>query len=68
VLPGLALGLAPTLGLAGHGRVAPSIPTPWEFPEESHGVTVPRVPAVQEIRVIGCEDAAAAVRAAPALR
>ena len=68
VLTRLALCLAQTLRMAGHGRVAPSRPTPLQLPEESQGVTVPRVPAFQEIRLIGCEDIAAAVRAALALR
>ena len=41
----LALRLAQTLGIAGHGRVAPGIPTLLQFPEESQGVTVTCVPA-----------------------
>jgi hypothetical protein len=45
VLPGLALRLAQTLRLAGHGWVAPSLPAPLELLEEPQGVTVPRVPA-----------------------
>jgi hypothetical protein len=68
VLAGLALGLAQTLRIARHGRVAPSIPMLLELPEESYGVTVTRIPAVQEIRFIGREDAAAAISAALALR
>src|SRR5918999_5995747 len=61
---GLALRLAQALGIARHGRVAPRIPTPLELSEESHGVPVPRVPACQEIRVIGREEAAAAIGSA----
>ncbi len=68
VLPGLALRLAQTLRIAGHGRGAPSIPPPLELPEESQGVTVTRVPAFQEIRFIGGEETAAAISAALALR
>ena len=66
-MPGLALRLAQTLRLAGHGRVAPSIPTLLELPEEAPGVTVPRVPALQERWGIGHEETAAAVRTALAL-
>jgi len=61
---GLTLRLAQALGIARHGRVAPSIPTPLELSEEAHGVPVPRVPACQEIRVIGREAAAAAIGSA----
>ena len=68
MLPGLALRLAQTLRLTGHGRVAPSIPTALKLPEEAQGVTVPRVPAFEEIRVRGREDTATALRAALALR
>jgi len=68
VVAGLAWRLAHALGLTRHGRVAPSIPTLLDLPEELSGVTVPRIPAVQEIRVRGREDAAAASGAALALR
>jgi hypothetical protein len=68
VLPGRALRLAQTLRIAGHGRGAPRLPAPLQLPEESHGVTVPRVPACQEIRGLGREETAAAIRAALARR
>jgi hypothetical protein len=56
------------LGIARHGRVAPSIPTLLQLPEEPQGITVPGVPAFEEIGVIGRENTAAAISTALALR
>ena len=56
--------LAQALGIARHGRVAPRSPTPLARSEEAHGVPVPRVPALREIRVIRRQDTAATIGSA----
>jgi hypothetical protein len=53
VVAGLALGLAQTLGIVRHSCVAPSLPMLLDLPEESYGVTVPRVPEVAQSSLWG---------------
>jgi hypothetical protein len=63
----LALRLAQTLGVAGHGDITASVATRLELSEESQDVAAPRVPAFEEIGGIGREETAAAVTARLAL-
>src|SRR5262245_2264374 len=64
----LALRLVQTLGIAGHGRVTPRIPTRLKLPEALQGITVTGMPAFSERRVRGGAETAAAISAALALR